>query len=99
MIINGNLNLKSSSIQSLGKISIVTGNLYLHNCSSLISLGNLKVAKGDLYLWDCLNLKDLGKLKEVGGKFTAVSSGITKKYIEKEKQWLKNKQFWDGGLK
>ena len=79
MIINGNLNLKSSSIQSLGKISIVTGNLYLHNCSSLISLGNLKVVKGDLYLWDCLNLKDLGKLEKVGGQFNRYFSSTKRR--------------------
>lgn len=49
MIINGNLNLESSSVDSLGKLKEVKGYLDLNN-SKITSLSNGLEVKGSLYL-------------------------------------------------
>jgi hypothetical protein len=66
MIINGNLNLSNSTIESLVELKEVRGNLELWDCYNLKSLGNLEKVNGNLYLNNCRNLKDLGNLKEIG---------------------------------
>jgi hypothetical protein len=50
MIIKGVLNLRGSSIESLGELTEVQGDLYLRDCVNLKNLGNLKKVGGDLYL-------------------------------------------------
>ena len=45
MIINGNLDLRKSLIESLGELTEVNGNLQLENCHQLKSLGKLKKLK------------------------------------------------------
>ena len=50
MIIKGELNLGESSIESLGELTEVKGDLYLRDCVNLKNLGNLKTVGGDLYL-------------------------------------------------
>lgn len=59
MIINGNLDLKGSSIKSLGEITEIYGNLNLRDCKNLQSLNNLKVVEGYLELNGCSKLKKL----------------------------------------
>ncbi len=66
MIINGDLNLKNSSVESLGEITEINGDVFLTD-SSIISLGKLKIIKGSLSCWDCSNLISLGELNEIKG--------------------------------
>ena len=42
MIINGNLILRNSSIQSLGDLTKINGDLKLQNCENIRTLGKLK---------------------------------------------------------
>lgn len=64
MIIKGDLNLRNSSIESLGNLEEVDGDLNLTD-SKIISLGKLKIVRGRISCWDCKNLKDLGNLQKV----------------------------------
>lgn len=68
MIINGNLYLEKSSIQSLGNIKEIKGQLDLFNCKNIESLENVEYIAGNLYLSGS-TVKSLGKLKFVGGDF------------------------------
>ncbi len=80
MIINGSLNLKNTSIESLDEIekvlcskvlfdgelqSITSTALNLEKCIYLKDLGNLKEVIGSLYLSDCVSLKTLSNLEKV----------------------------------
>lgn len=69
MVINGDLNLKNSSIESLGKLKkINAGGLLIefNNCKNLKDLGNLEqIDCGMFEIINCHNLKDLGKLKKI----------------------------------
>jgi len=56
MIVNGNLNLRSSTIESLGNLKEVKDNLFLKGCTNLKDLGKLKKAKS-VTLGLCPNLK------------------------------------------
>ncbi len=56
MIVNGNLNLRSSTIESLGNLKEVKDNLFLKGCTNLKDLGKLKKAKS-ITLGLCPNLK------------------------------------------
>ena len=64
MIIKGNLDLRRSSIESLGELTEVNGKLQLENCHQLKSLGKLKKIKKNLSLND--EIETLGDLEEVG---------------------------------
>ena len=63
MIIEGNLDLRKSSIESLGELTGVNGKLQLENCHQLKSLGKLKKIKKNLSLND--EIETLGDLEEV----------------------------------
>lgn len=65
MIINGSLELEKSSIESLGNIREIHGDLSLFKTNNIESLGNLEKVKGSLFL-TLSNVKSLGKLKFVG---------------------------------
>lgn len=66
MIIKGNLILDTSSIESLGEIEEVKGNLYVFNCYNLTSLGKLKKVDKVLGLAESRNIESLGELEYVG---------------------------------
>ncbi len=93
MIINGNLYLDESSIESLGDIKEVKGNLILWKCYNLKDLGNLKHIKGDLInFMFTKKLQSLGKLERFDGKrILLFGSNITLQYIEEEKPFLLDK--------
>lgn len=93
MIINGNLYLDESSIESLGNIKEVNGNLILWKCYNLKDLGNLEIIRGDIInFMFTKKLKDLGKLKRfTGNRILLYASNITPQYIEEEKPFLLNK--------
>lgn len=65
MIIKGNLDLEGSSIESLGSIREIHGDLSLFKTNNIESLGNLEKVKGNLFL-TLSNVKSLGQLKFVG---------------------------------
>lgn len=65
MIINGNLNLANSKIQSLGNLRKVEGLLDLTDCENLEDLGDLEEIGEQLILTGCKNLKSPGKLKNL----------------------------------
>ncbi len=66
MIINGDLILKRSSIESLGKLKEVNGELDLWNCKNLVDLGDLERVVGTITAEET-NITSLGKLKIVRG--------------------------------
>jgi len=69
MIINGNLNLSNSTIESLGNIKAINGILDINNCKNLISFGDLEAINGvkKNYGQDySLNFSNLPKLKSLG---------------------------------
>lgn len=94
MIINGNLDLSNSSIESLVKLIEVNGYLYLSNCKNLKNLESLEIV-GNLFLRNCKNIKSLRNLKRVDGSLNLKNSGITKEYIIKYKPFLLDKSFWE----
>jgi hypothetical protein len=72
MIINGIMIIVNCSIESLGNLKEVNGNLDLSWNSNLKTLGNLEKVNGlkfntlgNLNLFNCRNLKDLGNLQFV----------------------------------
>ena len=77
MIINGNLNLANSKIQSLGNLRKVEGLLDLTDCENLEDLGDLEEIGEQLILTGCKNLKSPGKLKNLDKVyFNAVDLGF-----------------------
>ena len=66
MIINGNLNLANSKIQSLGNLKEIHGSLDLNNCRELISLGKLEKLEINKNYQYSLNFSNLPKLKSLG---------------------------------
>ena len=67
MIINGNLYLKETNVESLGELTEVNGRLSLFNCESLKDLGKLKTVNGLLDLRFCYELVSLGNLEYCRG--------------------------------
>lgn len=63
MIINGNLDLSKTNIESLGELKEVKKELFLNSCVRLTSLGNLEVVKYFLSLENCISLESLGNLR------------------------------------
>lgn len=71
-IINGSLGICDSSLQSLGTLKKVTGNLFISThtvYSNIITLNNIEIVGGDLSL-RYTNIESLGALKEVGGQLS-----------------------------
>lgn len=64
MIINGNLELSFSDIESLGNLEEVKGNFGIINCRKLQTLNKLKTVK-KLIASECINLESLGNLEWV----------------------------------
>lgn len=63
MIINDNLILRDSTIESLGELEKVNGKLSLYNCSDLKDLGNLKTVNGLLDIRFCSSIISLKNLE------------------------------------
>jgi hypothetical protein len=63
MIINGDLYLKETNVESLGELTNVNGRLSLWNCKNLKDLGKLKTVNGLLDLRFCPELITLGNLE------------------------------------
>ena len=67
MIINGNLNLANSIVESLGELKEVHGSLDLNNCRELTDLGKLeKIEVNEKKYMYSLNFSNLPKLKSLG---------------------------------
>jgi len=85
MIINGNLDLSTSSIISLGNIKKINGDLFLNYCQYLKSLGELEEVTG-IFDIDNSSLKSLGKLKYLryclSGTGSSLESFGELKYLE-----------------
>ena len=85
MIINGNLDLSTSSITNLGNIKKINGDLFLNYCQYLKSLGELEEVAG-IFDIDNSSLKSLGKLKYLGYGLKANGSSLESfgelKYLE-----------------
>jgi len=65
--IDGNLDLRYSSIESLGELEFVEGKLKLYGCENIKTLGKLKkVVRGYLNLGNS-SIESLGELEFVGG--------------------------------
>jgi hypothetical protein len=70
--VNGFLGVSDSTIESLGTLKEVKGNLFISSYSvysNIKSLNNLEFVGGDLIL-RYSNVEDLGALKKVGGKLS-----------------------------
>lgn len=67
MIINGNLILRDSLIESLGNIEEVNGYVDLMGCNNLKDLGKLKIIRNNVTL-NSPKLKSLRNLKSIDGK-------------------------------
>jgi hypothetical protein len=67
MIINGDLYLKETNVESLGELTNVNGRLSLWNCEKLKDLGKLKTVSGLLDLRFCPELVTLGNLEYCRG--------------------------------
>jgi hypothetical protein len=63
--VHGNMDLRGSSIESLGNLESVNGYLDLGYCEKLVSLGNLKYVDGSLTLKNT-NITTLDNLEYVG---------------------------------
>ena len=81
-IIDDNLDLQGSKIESLGGLRSVGGSLDLAN-TEIKSLGNLRSVGGNLYL-TYSEIKSLGNLRSVGGDLFLRDTPISKKYSEEE---------------
>jgi hypothetical protein len=64
--VEGDLNLRYSSIESLGDLEFVDGDLKLFVCKNIKTLGKLKRVTGSLSLGDSSFIKYLGELEFVG---------------------------------
>jgi hypothetical protein len=62
----GNLYLNYSSIESLGELEFVDGNVYFISCENIKTLGKLKRIVGDLYL-TFSPIQSTGNLEEIDG--------------------------------
>ena len=83
---DGDLNLRDTSIESLGNLKSVGGNLYLRN-TSIKDLGNLTSVGGDLDLRST-PIESLGNLSYVGNYLflenTPISTTMTKDDIRSQ---------------
>jgi hypothetical protein len=81
-VINGDLSLYGTPIQSLGNLKTVGGSLYLYG-TPIQSLGNLESVGGGLDL-ENTQIQSLGNLKSVGGYLDLLGTPLSKKYSEEE---------------
>lgn len=83
MIIKGNVDLiENESLESLGELREVHGDLNLAGCYNLTTLGKLKIVKGFLVLHFCRKPESLGDLQKVGKQIVIYKSGdITESYL------------------
>ena len=86
--IGGNLDLRETSIESLGNLQSVGGYLNLYG-TPIKSLGNLKSVGGDLYL-EGTPIKSLENLKSVGGNLILYKTPISKMYSEDQIRQMVN---------
>ena len=80
--IRGDLNLRGSSVESLGNLERVEGNLDLYG-TSIESLGNLNYVGGDLDLYGA-SVESLGNLEYVGGYLFLEHTPLSKTATEEE---------------
>ena len=80
--IRGDLNLRGSSVKSLGNLERVEGDLDLYD-TSIKSLGNLEYVGGFLDLYGSY-IKSLGNLEHVGGDLFLEYTPLSKTTTEKE---------------
>lgn len=66
MIINWDLNIRKSTLETLCNVKIVNGELDLWNCKNLVDLGDLERVVGTITAEET-NITSLGKLKIVRG--------------------------------
>lgn len=72
MIVNGNIDLSDSNIETLGKLKEIKGFINLQVCENLKDLGELKKINGDLKIsWSKIN--SIGNLREVQGDLDIVN--------------------------
>ena len=69
-VCTGNLDLRNTNIQSLGKLKVVTGGVYAFGASALCDLGCLEEVGEHLHIRGT-NLRSLGSLKKVKGSLDA----------------------------
>jgi hypothetical protein len=74
--VEGELKLEFSTINLLGKLEFVEGNLILYYCENIKTLGNLKKVKGDLLL-SYSSIESLGDLEFVGEDLVIISTNIS----------------------
>ena len=67
MIVNGNLILRDSLVNSLGNLKEVNGYVDLMGCNNLMDLGKLKIIRNNVTL-NGSKLKSLGNLRSIDGK-------------------------------
>lgn len=75
MIIKGDLDLRNSSIESLGNLKKISGDLNLRYCQFLKDLGELKEI-GGIFDIENSSLKSLGKLKHLEYGLIANASSL-----------------------
>ena len=80
--IRSDLNLRGSSVKSLGNLERVEGNLDLYG-TSIESLGNLNYVGGDLDLYET-SIESLGNLEYVGGDLFLEHTPLSKTATEEE---------------
>ena len=70
MIINGDLYLKETNVESLGELTNVNGRLSLWNCEKLKDLGKLKTVKEKINIYNTSITEEyiLKKKKQLYGK-------------------------------
>ena len=75
------MDLSNTSIESLGNLTSVEGDLFLHD-TPLKSLGNLKSVGGDLDLQNT-SIKSFENLTSVGGYLDLWGTPLSRKYTER----------------
>ena len=80
--IDGYLNLRHSSIESLDELEYVIGNFSLFECRNITTLGKLKKVVGDLNLGGS-SIESLGDLEYVGGNLWLKNINIPPSEINK----------------
>jgi hypothetical protein len=80
--VEGDLNLSWSSIESLGQLEFVSGNLGLWYCQNIKTLGKIKRVDGYLDLSDS-SIESLGDLTFVGWNLRIINTNIPQSELKK----------------
>jgi hypothetical protein len=80
--VEGYLNLDESSIESLGQLEFVSGNLGLWYCQNIKTLGKIKRVDGYLDLSDS-SIESLGDLTFVGWNLRIINTNIPQSELKK----------------